>query len=79
MMKRINRKPQKANRAKIRDFYSNADKSLRESSYDDELSIQDDPIFLRREFENTDRFFIQNSIRLNYWNYGTGKRNFKGL
>jgi len=65
-MNRINRKPQKANRAKIRDFYSNADKSLRESSFDDELSIQDDPIFLRRELEHTDNFYIQNSIRANY-------------
>lgn len=60
------RQPKKANRAKIRDFYSNADKSLRESSFDDEMSIQDDPIFLRRELEHTDNFYIQNSIRANY-------------
>lgn len=61
-MKRINRKPQKANRAKIRDFYNTLDEMFRA----DQNEEREDPQRIYREFENTDRFYIQNSIRLNY-------------
>ena len=61
-MKRINRKPQKANRAKIRDFYNTLDEMFRA----DQNEEREDPQRIYREFENTDRYYIQNSIRLNY-------------
>ena len=61
-MKRINRKPQKVNRAKIRDFYNTLDEMFRA----DQNEEREDPQRIYREFENTDRFYIQNSIRLNY-------------
>ena len=61
-MKRINRKPQKANRAKIRDFYNTLDEMFRH----DQNEEREDPQRFYREVENTDRYYIQNSIRLNY-------------
>ena len=61
-MKRINRKPQKANRAKIRDFYNTLDEMFRA----DQNEEREEPQRLYREFDNTDRYYIQNSIRLNY-------------
>ena len=61
-MKRINRKPQKVNRAKIRDFYNTLDEMFRA----DQNEEREEPQRIYREFENTDRYYIQNSIRLNY-------------
>ena len=61
-MKRINRKPQKANRAKISDFYNSLDDLYRHEQTEE----REEPQRIYREFENTDRFYIQNSIRLNY-------------
>ena len=61
-MKRINRKPQKANRAKIRDFYNTLDEMFRHEQNEE----REEPQRIYREFDNTDRYYIQNSIRLNY-------------
>ena len=49
-------------RAKIRDFYNTLDDLYRQEQNEE----REEPQRIYREFENTDRYYIQNSIRLNY-------------